>query len=400
MAKNTHLEHLEDDIFNQGSAGATNAVRFLESLRDMLTTGKGGNNTKVTVKWDGAPAIICGTDPETGEFFVGTKSVFNKTAPKICYTEDFIDFHYPSGAIGDILKQCLKELKKLPIQGVVQGDLLYTKRPNVIAMRGKPCYNFKPNTITYVIPKYSELGAKVSTSKLGIVFHTSYSGSSISEMSAGFGVDVSGMQNVKDVAVFSSSFQNTNGIANLTPGEVNTLNRSIAAADRSLKMGKKFLDDIQKTEGPQSFSPPALFKVYFNQVIRSGSTVPDANGIAAGYGAFVIKKYDEEIKKKKTEKAQKEWNDRKTKALSYLNSNKSVMIHALSGFKGLISAKEQVINKLNKIEGVGTFLEDENGYRVTSPEGFVAIKDGTAIKLVDRLEFSRANFTVAKDWGK
>lgn len=399
MAKNTHLEHLEDDIFNQGSAGATNAVRFLQSLRDMLTTGKGGNNTKVTVKWDGAPAIICGTDPETGEFFVGTKSVFNKTAPKICYTEDFIDFHYPNGAIGGILKQCLKELKKLPIQGVVQGDLLYTKRPNLIAMRGQPCYNFKPNTITYVIPKHSELGAKVAKSKLGIVFHTSYSGSSIGEMSASFGVNVSGMQGVKDVAVFSSTFQNTNGIANLSPGEITKLNGTIGKAQRSLNKGKKFLDELQKAPGPQTFSPPALFKIYFNQVIRGGN-VPSAEGIAAGYVNFVVKKYDDEIKKKKTDKSQQEWKRRKLDALAYLNNNKSVMIHTFSGFKDLIAAKEQVINKLTKIEGVGTFLEDEKGYRVTSPEGFVAIMDGQAIKLVDRLEFSRANFTVAKDWGK
>ena len=399
MAKNTHLEHLEDDIFNQGSAGATNAVRFLQSLRDMLTTGKGGNNTKVTVKWDGAPAIICGTDPETGEFFVGTKSVFNKTAPKICYTEDFIDFHYPNGAIAGILKQCLKELKKLPIQGVVQGDLLYTKRPNLISMRGKPCYNFKPNTITYVIPKHSELGAKVAKSKLGIVFHTSYSGSSIGEMSASFGVNVSGMQGVKDVAVFSSTFQNTNGIANLSPGEITKLNGTIGKAQRSLNKGKKFLDELQKAPGPQTFSPPALFKIYFNQVIRGGN-VPSAEGIAAGYINFVVNKYDDEIKKKKTDKSQQEWKRRKLDALAYLNNNKSVMIHTFSGFKDLIAAKEQVINKLTKIEGVGTFLEDEKGYRVTSPEGFVAIMDGQAIKLVDRLEFSRANFTVAKDWGK
>ena len=400
MAKNTHLEHLEDDIFNQGFVGAKNSIEFLKSLRDMLSTGSGGSNTKVTVKWDGAPAIICGVDPVLNLFFVGTKSVFAKTEPKPCYTNADVDRYYPNHPIADKLKQCLKLLPDTGITGVVQGDLLYTSTPPKVKMGGKVCYKFKPNTITYVIPKYSELGKKVASSKLGIVFHTTYSGDTIGEMSAGFGVNVSGMQGVKDVAVFSSTFENVNGMANLTPGEVNNLNRSIAAADRSLKMGRKFLDDIQKTEGPQSFSPPALFKVYFNQVIRGGNTVPDANGIAAGYGAFVIKKYDEEIKKKKTEKAQKEWNDRKTKALSYLNSNKSVMIHALSGFKGLISAKEQVINKLNKIEGVGTFLEDENGYRVTSPEGFVAIKDGTAIKLVDRLEFSRANFTVAKDWGK
>ena len=398
MAKNTHLEHLEDDIFNQGYAGATNAINFLESLRDMLTSGKGGNNTKVTVKWDGAPAIICGTDPETGLFFVGNKSVFNKTNPKICYSHADIDFHY-DGALNGILKACLDQLSKLPIQGVIQGDLLYTKKPTVIAMRGRPCYHFKPNTITYVIPKHSELGQKVAASKLGIVFHTSYRGSTIGEMSAGFGVDVSGMQGVKDVAVFSSTFQNTNGIANLNPGEITRLNSTIQKAQRSLSKGKKFLDELQKAPGPQSFAPPALFKIYFNQVIRGG-TVPSPEGIAKGYIDFVTKKYDDEIKKKKTEKSQQEWKRRKVDALAYLNNNKSVMIHTFTGFKDLIAAKEQVINKLKKIEGVGTFLEDEKGYRVTSPEGFVAIMDGQAIKLVDRLEFSRANFTVAKDWGK
>ena len=398
MAKNTHLEHLEDDIFNQGYAGATNAINFLESLRDMLTSGKGGNNTKVTVKWDGAPAIICGTDPETGLFFVGNKSVFNKTNPKICYSYADIDFHY-DGALNGILKACLDQLSKLPIQGLIQCDLLYTKRPTFIAMRGRPCYHFKPNTITYVIPKHSELGQKVAASKLGIVFHTSYRGSTIGDMSAGFGVDVSGMQGVKDVAVFSSTFQNTNGIANLAPGEITRLNGTIGKAQRSLAKGKKFLDEIQKAGGPQTFAPPALFKIYFNQVIRGG-TVPSAEGIATGYVNFVTKKYDDEIKKKKTEKSQQEWKRRKMDALAYLNNNKSVMIHTFTGFKDLIAAKEQVINKLTKIEGVGTFLEDEKGYRVTSPEGFVAIMDGQAIKLVDRLEFSRANFTVAKDWGK
>ena len=398
MAKNTHLEHLEHDIFNQGYAGATNALNFLQSLRDMLSSGKGGSNTKVTVKWDGAPAIICGTDPETGLFFVGNKSVFNKTTPKICYSHADID-HWYSGSLNQIMKQCLDQLKTVPIKGVVQGDLLYTKRPDIIAMKGQPCYRFKPNTITYVIPKYSELGKKVASSKLGIVFHTTYSGPTIGDMSAGFGVDVKGMQGVKDVAVFSSTFENVNGMANLTPGELNRLNNSITTAKRNLDAGRKWLNDIQKAEGPQSFSPPALFKIYFNQVIRGGK-IDNAEGIAKGYVKFVTDKYDQEIAKKKTPKSQKEWQDRKTKAIQYLNSNKSIMISALSGFKNLITAKEQVINKLKKIEGVGTFLEDENGYRVTSPEGFVAIKDGAAIKLVDRLEFSRANFTVAKDWGK
>ena len=223
MAKNTHLEHLEDDIFNTGSTGVKNSIAFLESLRDMLTSGMGGGNTKVTVKWDGAPAVVCGKDPQTGEFFVGTKSVFNKTTPKIGYNEDFIDFHY-EGAINGILKQCYKQLKKLPIDGILQGDLLYTSTPPLVTVGGKRGYRFKPNTITYVVDQKSDMGAKVAKSTLGIVFHTRYVGGSMDTLSATFGADVKGLQGVKDIAVFSSEFTNVNGVANLSISEKNAIN--------------------------------------------------------------------------------------------------------------------------------------------------------------------------------
>ena len=398
MAKNTHLEHLEDDIFNSGYNGATNSINFLIGLRDMLTTGKGGGNTKVTVKWDGAPAIVCGIDPETGEFFVGNKSVFNKSTPKICYTDGFIDEFYPDSGLNKILKTCLAELGKLPIRGVIQGDLLYEKRPSIVSMKGKKCYVFKPNTITYCVEVDSDLGRQIAKSKIGIVFHTRYNGADISSMSASFGVDVKPLQGVGSVAVFSSEFTNVNGMANLTPAELSKINLTIASAKRNLSAGRKFLSTINKETG--SFAYNSLFKMYFNQVIRSGMIPSNSRAMAQGYISFVDARFKQEIGKKKTEKSQKQWQDKSDKALAYLNSNKSVMYSALSGFKDLMTAKEQIINKLKKIEGVGTFLEDENGYKVTSPEGFVAIKDGAALKLVDRLEFSRANFTVAKDWGK
>lgn len=398
MAKNTHLEHLEDDIFNQGFVGAKNAIEFLKSLRDMLTTGHGGGNTKVTVKWDGAPAIICGVDPENGYFFVGTKSVFAKTEPKVCYADEDIDLWYPGHPIADKLKQCLKLLPQTGITGVVQGDLLYTNTPPKVRMGGKDCYKFKPNTITYCVEAATDLGKKVAASQMGIVFHTRYHGPTLATMNASFGVDVSSMQSSKKVAVFSATFQNTNGIANLSTSEMTRLNNSITVAQRNLVAGKTFLNAIQQEKG--NMSTVALFKIYFNQVIKTGRIPTSSQQMATGFKQFVEARYDAEIAKKKTEKAQKQWEEKKSKAIAYLNSNRSVMFSALSGFKNLIAAKEQVINKLKKIQGVGTFLEDEKGYRVTSPEGFVAIKDGTAMKLVDRLEFSRANFTVAKDWGK
>ena len=398
MAKNTHLEHLEDDIINNGSVGATNAIKFLKSLRDMLTTGKGGSNVKVTTKWDGAPAIVCGTDPELDLFFVGTKSVFAKGNPKICYSDADIETFYGDHPIKDKLKMCLRMLSTLPIKGVLQGDLLFTSTPPLTTMAGKRCYKFKPNTITYCVEAATGMGKIVAGADLGIVFHTYYTGATIESMTAGFGVDVKKLQGNPKIAVFSSTFTNVNGQANLSAAELTKLNNTISIAERNLSAGKVFLDKIAAEKG--TISTPALFKIYFNQVVKRGKIPTSSAAMAREFASFVDERYKAEIAKKKTPKAQADWDDRRQKAIAFLNSNKTVMFSALSGFKNLITAKEQVINKLKKIQGVGTFLEDENGYRVTSPEGFVAIQDGSALKLVDRLEFSRANFTVAKDWGK
>ena len=397
MAKNTHLEHLEDDIFNSGTAGVTNSINFLKSLRDMLTEGDGGSNMKVTTKWDGAPAIVCGRNPQDGRFFVGTKSVFNKTNPKVVYSEADADRLYPGQTVGGILKNCLERLSTLPIQGVLQGDLLYQKKPPVIMLEGKRTYSFRPNTITYTVDVKSELGQKVGASKLGIVFHTEYTGTSMTDLMAGFGADVSKLQGKPEVAVFSSEFQNVGGAANLSKVERASVNRTILAAETNLRQGQTFIKGIQDV-GKGPFTLPALFKVYFNQVVREGR-VPPAQIMSKQFCSFIDKKFTTEIAKKKTGKSKVEWMKRRNEAVKYLNTNRTSMNNALDGFKNLMDAKVMIINKLTKIKSVGTFLEEENGLRATNPEGFVAIKDGAALKLVDRLEFSRANFTAAKDWG-
>ena len=397
MAKNTHLEHLEDDIFNSGTAGVTNSINFLKSLRDMLTEGDGQSAMKVTTKWDGAPAIVCGRNPQDGRFFVGTKSVFNKQNPKVVYSEADADRFYPGQTVGSILKNCLQRLSTLPIQGVLQGDLLYQTTPSVIMLEGQRNYSFRPNTITYTIPVDSELGGKVGKSKLGIVFHTEYSGRTMQDLAAGFGANVSGLQGKPDVAVFSSEFTNVGGAANLSMVEKANVDRTILSAERNLRQGQSFVKGIQDV-GKGPFTLPALFKVYFNQVVREGR-VPPANIMSKNFCCFIDAKFNSEIGKKKTAKSRLEWMKRRNEAIKYLNTNRSAMHSALDGFKNLMDAKVMIINKLTKIKSVGTFLEEENGLRATNPEGFVAIKDGAALKLVDRLEFSRANFTAAKDWG-
>ena len=183
--KNTHLEHLEDDIINRGSAGGENAVNFLKSVRNMLA-GSSSGRVNMSVKWDGAPAIVCGTNPENGKFFVGTKSVFNKT-PKINYTPGDISRNH-SGPVANKLLACLRDLKRLGIRGVYQGDLLFTKGDlKLAAIDGEKMITFTPNTITYAVPTSSKLGRQIMRARIGIVFHTFYTGKTMSSLSAGFG---------------------------------------------------------------------------------------------------------------------------------------------------------------------------------------------------------------------
>jgi hypothetical protein len=398
MAKNTHLEHLEDDILNLGSEGGKSAIAFLKSLGSMLTQGDKSKSINITTKWDGAPAIICGTDPSTGMFFVGNKSVFAKTNPKVCVSERGVDKFYPSGGLNQILKDCLTYLSKLDIDGVIQGDLLFTENTKSVTMvGGKRCVTFTPNTITYAIPLDTTLGQRVNNSKIGIVFHTTYSGSTMEGMSAGFGVDVSPYQGHDDIAVFSSDFSDTSGVANFTPQELIKFKSAVNRADGSLKQASKFLDVMK---GSDRFAFNAIFKQFFNTYIRGGSAIPSTNKVVGDFAKYYASLIDKEIDKKKTEKAKEKWTKLKDDGMKFIAANQRSIYMTVAAYKNLSTAKLMVVRQLEKVKDIGTFIKDGNGYRVTAPEGFVAIKSGRATKLVDRLEFSVANFTVDKNWDK
>ena len=212
--KNTHLEHLEDDIINRGSKGGVNAVNFLNAVRNMLA-GNIGGKLNMSVKWDGAPAVFCGINPENGKFFVGTKSVFNKT-PKINYTTSDIRRNH-GGDLANKLMVCLRELPKLGLQGVYQGDLLYTRGDLKGAnIDGEKMITFTPNTITYAVPADSGIGRRIARAKLGIVFHTVYTGKSLSNMTAGFG-SIKG-QGPASIFLASASYQDTSGSSTFNKG--------------------------------------------------------------------------------------------------------------------------------------------------------------------------------------
>tara|TARA_Y100001968_G_scaffold84683_1_gene75815 strand:- start:1299 stop:2498 length:1200 start_codon:yes stop_codon:yes gene_type:complete len=396
MAQNKHLEHLEDDILNNGSEGGKTSIAFLRSLGSMLSQGDKTKSTKVTTKWDGAPAIVCGIDPRTGMFFVGNKSVFNKTTPKICISDGGIDKFYPDSGLNSILKSCLKYLKTLGITEVIQGDLLFTENTkNTTTVGGKLCVTFTPNTITYAIPLDTALGKRVKDAKVGIVFHTNYTGFAVPEMTAGFGVDVSSYQGNPDVAVFSSDFNDASGSANFTAAELTKFKTTVNMAEGSLRQASKFLDVMKGTD---KFAFNTVFKTFFNTYIRKGTAIPSTNKVLTDFAKYYTAILDKEINSKKSAAGKKKWEDVKTNGLKFIAANQRSIYMTVASYKNLTAAKLIVIRKLEQVKDIGTFLKDGNGYKVTAPEGFVAIKNGRALKLVDRLEFSVANFTTDKNW--
>ena len=393
--KNTHLEHLEDNILNGGSEGGKEAVAFLRSLGKMLD--QGGADTRVTVKWDGAPAIICGTNPDNGRFFVGTKSVFNKTDPKIVYSEEDVDRMYSPGQLAQKLKDSYKYLSQLSIPNVVQGDLLFTDDKYEANIGGDTCIAFQPNTIVYAVPKDTDIGQKIEEAKLGIVFHTSYSGRSLDTMTASFGNI--GVQGNTDVFVTSSDFKNASGEANMTAAEKTTYANLVNKTEGSLKQASRFLD-LMKGNNMNKFTLNIMFKTFFNTYVRQGRTLIGARNTARDFAAYFSNALDKEIDSKKMKTTKDKYLDIKNKGLRFISDNQQAIYMTVASYMNLQAAKNFMIRKLQKVNTFGTFLRTPDGYRVTAPEGFVAIRSGQALKLVDRLEFSRANFTADKNWEK
>ena len=396
--KNTHLEHLEDDIINRGSQGGVNAINFLNSVRNMLA-GNVGGKLNMSVKWDGAPAVFCGTNPENGKFFVGTKSVFNAT-PKINYTPNDIRKNH-GGELANKLQVCLRELPKLGLDGIYQGDLLFTRGDlKTVAIDGEKMITFTPNTITYAVPAGSDIARRIARAKLGIVFHTKYSGKTMSSLTAGFG-SIKG-QGPASVFLASAAFTDTSGSATFNKSELAKFDALIRMAQGSLSKAKPMLDEMSKSSMSDQLSVGYRLKTFFNAYIRNSKQGMDKVAVMQKsfrdyYESFI----QAEIDSKKTPKGKEKYIKAKEDGLRFIDRNKTALYFAIASHISLANCKNSLISKLNQVQSIGHFLRTPNGYKVTAPEGFVAVdRVAGAIKLVDRLEFSRANFTIAKDWVK
>jgi hypothetical protein len=393
---NTHLEHLEDSIIDRGSKGGKDAVNFLKSIKKMLT-GHTGGRLNVTVKWDGAPAVICGINPENGKFFVATKSLFNVN-PKINYsTGDIMKNH--DGVLAQKLIVCLRELSKLGITGILQGDLLFTKGDiKTTTIDEENYYVFTPNTITYAVQVNSEIGKKISRARLGIVFHTVYSGKDIKNLSASFG-SLRGFPNVSSVFVTDATYKDASGSATFSKSEMAQFDSIISMAEGSLYKAEPILNEFNTSD------PLAVgykLKSFFNYYIRNSqgdmAKVRELIEMFRSYYANMLQQEVDAVSKEETKNKYRKIRDG---GLDFIDKNINAIYFTIASHISLQRAKNFLIRKLNQIQAIGHFIRTPDGFRVTNPEGYVAVdRVRGAVKLVDRLEFSRANFTIAKDWVK
>ena len=393
--KNLHLEHLEDEVLNNGINGTRAAINFLRSLRDMLA-GSAKKSVNVTVKWDGAPAVFAGINPENKKFFVGTKGVFNKT-PKVNYTDADIDANHSSAGLNAKLKVALKYLPKLGITDVLQGDMLFTQDDlSTETIDGIPYTTFTPNTITYAVPK--ESASKIEKSKMGIVWHTTYSGDTLQSMRASFGASVKGLTKTNDVWFTDADYKDTSGTINFNKAETTSITSVLSQAGKTFhKFNSQFTKQLMSRQ-----DVVLLIKTFNNTKVREGQKISNTSKHSQDLIKYVDVKMQKNIDSVKTQKTKDAKQKVKDDLISFLSSNKGNLKIIFDMQNLLTDAKNMIIRKLEKAKGVmDTFIRTDNGYRVTAPEGFVAIDQmGDAVKLVDRLEFSQANFTAAKNWTK
>lgn len=392
--KNTHMTHIEDKVLYGGVKGTREAINALRSIRDMLA---GKSSTKMSVKWDGAPAIFCGEDPSDGKFFVAKKGIFAKS-PKVYKSNADIDAD-TSGDLAEKLKLALKHLKNLGIKDVIQGDFLYSKQDlSKTKIDGKQYITFHPNTIVYAVEAGTEAAKRITKSQIGIVWHTTYKGKDFASMKASYGVK----KIPSSPAVWSQDAE-LSGAGEATMNEKETTEVTGYLSTAGFLFNKVAGDTLRELEKNPELAQ--LIEQYNNTFVRAGQMLPDSKKHTARLIRWIENKYKKEMDKRKTAKGKQTQQDKLDTILKFFSpQNRVSLVNMFDLQKNIVLAKLKLINRLNNISNIDAFVKTRNGYKTTGAEGYVAIDKlgGGAVKLVDRLEFSYNNFSanILKGWDK
>ena len=396
--KNTHMEHAEDDVLNKGVTGARDSINALRAVRDMLA-GHSEKKVDVTVKWDGAPAIFAGQDPTDGKFFVAKKGVFNKN-PKVYKTFADIDAD-TSGDLADKLKACLMWLPKIGISGVIQGDLLFTASDlKTETIDGESYITFHPNTIVYAVPSGTELAKSIKKAKIGIVWHTMYEGDSFETLKAVFGKDVvATLTQNPNVWMTGVDYHDVSGKATMTKEETAEVTAVLSQAGKVFqKLDAATLNAIKADEELLT-----KIKTFNNSKVRQQQQITNVSKHVSELMQFITDYYQKEADTKKTEKGKLVATAKRDNILKFFSPKNKVQLENIFTLMNLIAeAKLILVKKMDEVKTLNTFLLTKDGYQVTGVEGYVAIDKikGNAVKLIDRMQFSYANFSqdIIKGW--
>ena len=394
--KNTHMTHIEDKVLYGGVDGTRQAILALRSLRDMLGGVKEGS---ASVKWDGAPAIFAGIDPRDGKFFVAKKGIFNKS-PKVYKTNADIDSD-TSGDLSEKLKVALQYLPSLGIKGVIQGDFLYgpgeLKKQKI---KGANYITFHPNTIVYAVPAESQNAKELIKSKIGIVWHTTYTGNSFESMKASYGVNVNKLRKNPNVWSQDAMLRDMTRYT-MSKKETDTVNEYLSQAGVLFnQISGNVLRDLEKNQ-----SLAQTIETFNNTYVRRGMVINDTKKHVDNLIRYITSKYKKEIDSRKTEKGKRVQQTKLNDVLQFFSNKNKINLKKIFDLQKLIVVvKLKLINILNKFIKLDTFVKTPRGFKTTGQEGYVAIDKlgGDAVKIVDRLEFSHNNFSpnILKGWDK
>ena len=396
-AKNTHMTHIEDSVLYGGVNGTREAIFALRSLRDMLA-GSGKDTHDVTLKWDGAPAVFAGIDPSDGKFFVAKKGIFNKN-PKVYKSEADVDAD-TSGDLAEKLKVAFRELSKLGIEGVIQGDIMFTKADiNTENINGDKYITFQPNTIVYAVPVGTKLAKDIKAAEIGVVFHTAYHGKDFASMNASFDVDASKLKKTKSVWFQDAKLRDLTGKAIFTAKETDEVTEALSDAG---KIFQKIAGTTLKTLGNDRTLAGTL-ETFNNTLVRRGEKINSPAKHVNALIDWIDERFAKETDQRKSEKGKDAVQTRRNNFMEFFspeNKKNLVLVYQLQN--AIIHAKKLIMDKLDTLKKMNTFVRKTNGFEVTGDEGFVVIDklSSGALKLVDRLEFSSANFSkdTIKGW--
>jgi len=397
--QNTHMEHIEDLVFNAGVNGTRTAINFLRDLRDMLA-GHSVTKISATVKWDGAPAVFAGIDPRDGKFFVAKKGVFNKE-PKVYKTAAEVNAD-TSGDLAVKLNIALTEFKKLGIKsGVYQGDLMFTHDTVKTEMiDGEKYTTFHPNTIVYAVPYDSILAKKIRAAKIGVVWHTTYTGSSFETMSAEFAKPIATLfKKSTTVWMDDANYKDYSGTATFTAAETKHITEMLSAVGTLFQsMDANTLNAISKDTDLLM-----LVKTFGNSKVRKGEKVVNPKAHVDELFDWIHNRFQKEIDSKKTEKGKEDQDVKRKKVMAFFaNHDKNEIVKIFQVSNMIADIKTPIIAKMNQAGHIKTFVKMTSGFKVSGVEGFCVIDHlkGGAVKVVDRMEFSMNNFSsdVIKGW--